>query len=199
MRVERVAEVLHDVLADDVVEVALADADQPRPDRQRDHQAHVEVEPLVVPPDDDLVNEQLEQVRVDEADEARCQDRDEDDRDLRPVGAEEGDDPPDRLAAALLRNWRPRRPATERPATVSHGLNELPEHVVDQPLHISLLRGSQIARRIALSSRGKRPRNPFGDQGPTIRGFARLTREPGPDLAGMLPGLGPPSGGLSPR
>ena len=37
--VERVAQVLHDVLADDVVEVALADADEAGDDRDDDHQA----------------------------------------------------------------------------------------------------------------------------------------------------------------
>ncbi len=52
--------------------------------------------------DDDLVGEDLQQVRVDEAEDARGQDRDEDDRDRQPIGAEERDDPAERLPAALL-------------------------------------------------------------------------------------------------
>jgi hypothetical protein len=114
MRVQRVPQVLHDVLADDVVEVALADADEPRSDRQDDHQPDVEVQSLVVLADDDLVDEQLEQVRVDEPDQARGQDRDEDDRDLRPVRLEEGDDPSQRGATPLLRDRRDLGSATER-------------------------------------------------------------------------------------
>jgi hypothetical protein len=44
VRVEGVAQVLHDALADDVVEVRLADADQAAHDGHQDHQADIEVE-----------------------------------------------------------------------------------------------------------------------------------------------------------
>ena len=71
VRVERAAQVLHDVLADDVVEIALADADQPGDDRQHDHQPDVQVQLLVVAADDDLVEQDAEQERVDQADQAR--------------------------------------------------------------------------------------------------------------------------------
>ncbi len=116
--VERAAQVLHDALADDVVEVALADADEARDDRQHDHQADVQVQLLVVAADDDLVDQQAQQQRVDQADEARRQDRRQDDDDLEPVRLEEGDDPPQRAAAALLgdrlevRGRAPNAPAT---------------------------------------------------------------------------------------
>ena len=80
--VERRAQVLHDALADDVVEVALADADQARDDRQRDHQPDEQVEQAPVALRDRVVDEELQQDRVDQAEEAREQDRDEDDRDL---------------------------------------------------------------------------------------------------------------------
>ena len=66
-RVERRPQVLHDVLADDVVEIALADADEPRHDRDDDHQPDVQVQVRVVLPDDDLVDEGGQQERVDEA------------------------------------------------------------------------------------------------------------------------------------
>src|SRR5205814_10359145 len=56
-------------------------------------------------------------VRVDEPDETRRQNRDEDDRNLRPVGPEESHDPPERLAPALPGDRRRRGAATERPAT----------------------------------------------------------------------------------
>ena len=59
VRVERAAQVLHDVLADDVVEVALPDADEPRDDRGHDHQPDVQVQLVVVAADDDLVDEDL--------------------------------------------------------------------------------------------------------------------------------------------
>ena len=104
MGVERAAQVLHDVLADDVVEVALADADQARDDRQHDHQPDVQVQLLVVAADDHLVEQEPEQERVDQADEARRQDRDQDDEHLEPVRPEEGDDPPERRGAPLLRH-----------------------------------------------------------------------------------------------
>ena len=44
MRVERVAQVLHHALADDVVDVRLADADEAAHDGQHDHQRHEQVE-----------------------------------------------------------------------------------------------------------------------------------------------------------
>ena len=77
--VQRRPEVLHDALADDVVEVRLADADEPGHDRDDDHQPDVQVQLVEVVADDDVVDEQLEQVRVDQPEEARAQDRDEDD------------------------------------------------------------------------------------------------------------------------
>ena len=89
VRVQGVAQVLHHVLADDVVEVALTNPDQPRHDRQHDHQPDVQVELVVVAADDDVVDQQSEQQRVDEADEARGDDGHQDDDDLEPVRAEE--------------------------------------------------------------------------------------------------------------
>ncbi len=44
MRVERRPQVVHDALADDVVEIALPDTDQARHDRQDDHQADEQVQ-----------------------------------------------------------------------------------------------------------------------------------------------------------
>ena len=104
VRVERVPEVLHHVLADDVVEVRLADADEPGHDRDHDHEPDIQVQVRVVLADDDLVDEHAEQERVDQAQEARDQDRHHDDRDLRPVRPEERGDPPDRPRASLLRD-----------------------------------------------------------------------------------------------
>ena len=104
VRVERSPQVLHDVLADDVVEVALPDADQPREDRQHDHQPDVEVQLLVVAADDDLVEEDTQQQRVHEADQAGQQDRDQHDEDVGPIRTEEGEDPADRRAAPLRRH-----------------------------------------------------------------------------------------------
>ena len=124
--VQRAAQVLHDVLADDVVEVRLADADQARHDREHDHQPDVEVEVRVVLADDDLVDQELEQERVDQPEEARDEDREQDDDDLEPVRPEEGDDPADRLAAALLGDrrevarGRPPRHRRAAPAPAGH-------------------------------------------------------------------------------
>ena len=100
--VQRGAQVLHDALADQVVEVGLPDADQARDDRQRDHQPDEQVQQEEVPLRDRDVDEELEQDRVDQPEEARDEDRDQDDRDLRPVRPEEDEDAADRLAAALL-------------------------------------------------------------------------------------------------
>ena len=47
-RVQRGPQVLHDALADDVVEVGLADADEPGDDRHADHQPDVQVQLVVV-------------------------------------------------------------------------------------------------------------------------------------------------------
>ncbi len=102
--VERAAQVLHHVLADDVVEVALADPDQAGDDRQRDHQPDVEVEVVVVLADDDLVDQQPEEQGIDQADEAGRQDRHEHDHDLELVRPEEVDDPAQGLGLALLRD-----------------------------------------------------------------------------------------------
>jgi hypothetical protein len=101
VRVQGRPEVLHDVLADDVVEIALANADQARDDRQPDHQADEQVELPPVPVRDRVVDEELEENRVDEADEARGKDRDEDDPHLEAIGSEERDDPAQGPAASL--------------------------------------------------------------------------------------------------
>ena len=66
--VQGAAQVLHDVLADDVVEVGLADPDQPGDDRQHDHQPDEQVELDEVALRDRVVDEELEEVRVDEPD-----------------------------------------------------------------------------------------------------------------------------------
>ena len=57
---------------------------------------------VVVLADDHLVEQQAEQERVDQADQARRQDRDQDDRDLELVRREEGRDASERARAALL-------------------------------------------------------------------------------------------------
>ncbi len=126
MRVERAAQVLHDVLADDVVEVALADADQPGHDRQDDHQPDVQVQLLVLATDDDLVEQHAQQERIDQADQARGQDRDQDDHDLQAIGPEERHDPPERASASLLGNRgelgggsAPHPAAADHPATAA--------------------------------------------------------------------------------
>ena len=106
VRVQRVAQVLHHALADDVVEVRLADADEARDDRDDDHQAGVEVEQPEVLLRDRLVDEQLEQVRVDEPEQARDDDREQDRGDRHAVRPEEAGDPADGPVALLLRHLR---------------------------------------------------------------------------------------------
>ena len=118
VRVERVAQVLHDVLADDVVEVALA----------RRRSARVTIGSTIISPTNRLsrtksrcgiaiVDQELEQVRVDQADRLVAQDRDQDDATCGPVGPEEGDDAADRPAAPLARDRREvvARTTAERP------------------------------------------------------------------------------------
>jgi hypothetical protein len=120
-RIERAPQVLHHALADDVVEVALAHPDEAGHDRDDDHEPDEQVQVVVVAPHDDLVDERLEQERVDEAEQARDEDGHEDHEDLEPVGPEEVEDPPDRLPATLLRDRREvaRHPATEEAAVAA--------------------------------------------------------------------------------
>ena len=92
MAVERSAQVAHDALADAVVEIALAYADEARNDRDHDHQPHEQVEQSKVQVLYGDVDQELEQNRVDDAQEAGEQDGAQHDQDLGPVGCEEGDD-----------------------------------------------------------------------------------------------------------
>ena len=101
LHVERVAQVLHDVLADRVGEVRLAEADQADGDGHHDHQADVQVELEQVAGGEHVVDEQLEQERVDEAHQAGQEDRPGDHRHLGLVGREEDGDPADRPIALL--------------------------------------------------------------------------------------------------
>jgi hypothetical protein len=102
MAVQRVAQVLHHALADDVVEVALSDADEPGHDRHRDHQADVQVQQREVLLGDRDVDEELEQVRVDDAQQARDDDGQEDDGDARAIRPEEAKDSAHRRATLAL-------------------------------------------------------------------------------------------------
>src|SRR3954452_21794293 len=123
MGVQRATEVLHDVLAADVVAVALADADEPGDDRQDDHQTDVQVQVRVVAADDDLVQEKAQKQRIDESDEAGRDDRRQDDDDLEPVRLEEDEDLADRLSATLLgdRGRLTRKAAATHPAAAATG------------------------------------------------------------------------------
>ena len=87
--VERVAEVLHHVLANEVVEVRLANTQKARPDGHDNHQRDIPVEQLKAAANDDVVDQQLEQVRVDEAQKACCEDGAKHHQHLSAVGAEE--------------------------------------------------------------------------------------------------------------
>ena len=75
----------------------------------------------VLATDDDLVEQHAQQERVDQADQARRQDRDEDDHDLDPVRPEERDDPAERAAAPLLGDRRELGGgSTPHPSTADH-------------------------------------------------------------------------------
>ena len=116
VRVERAAQVLHDVLADDVVEVALADADQAGDDRAGDHQPDVEVQLRESPPVIASSMSSLSRNGLIRPRRLVSQDREQDDRDLRAVGPEEDEDPAERLAAALLRAPARNRASGRRPS-----------------------------------------------------------------------------------
>jgi hypothetical protein len=113
VRVERRSEVLHDGLADDVVQVALAQTDDAAEDRQHDHQPDENVQQQEVAVRDRDVDQEFQKDRVDQPDEARGEDRDEHDAHLEPVRLEERDDPADRPSAPLLRDRRFRRAGHE--------------------------------------------------------------------------------------
>ena len=163
MRVERVAKVLHDVLANDVVEVALADADQAGHDGQHDHQADIQVEQLEVVTDDDVVDQELEQVRIDQADEARRQDRHEDDDDRQPVRPEEGHDAAHGPAPALLGNRGGILGAHPEPAPATahegHGRDAITDPSTTAPSGSSLAAGSVVAGNRLGHDRGSARRN----------------------------------------
>ena len=92
VRVERIPEVLHDVLADAIVEVRLAHADEAADDGEGDHGHHEEVEQHEVLLRDRHVDELLQEDRVDDPQEARHDDGGHDDGDLQPIQQEEGHD-----------------------------------------------------------------------------------------------------------
>ena len=76
--------------------------------------------------DDDLVEQHAQQERIDQADQARGQDRDQDDHDLQAIRPEERDDPAERAGASLLgnrgelgRGSAPHPTAADHPATAA--------------------------------------------------------------------------------
>ena len=117
--VERVTQVLHHVLPDLVVDVGLADADGAADDRDDDHHHDEQVQQEEVLLRDRDVEQELEQVRVDDTQEARHDDRDHHDDDLLAIGSEEGGDASHRASASLARHGREVRAAPEAAAATA--------------------------------------------------------------------------------
>ena len=93
MLVDGRAQVVHHGLADPVREERLVDADRAGDDRDQDHPGHEQGEQPHVVLGDRRVEDAAEQERRDHAEQRREDDQGEDDRELRPVGAEEREDP----------------------------------------------------------------------------------------------------------
>ena len=87
------AQVVHHGLADPVREQRLVDADRAGDDRDQDHPGDEEREQAQVVLGDRRVEDAVEQERRDHAERRREDDQREDDRELRPVGPEEREDP----------------------------------------------------------------------------------------------------------
>ena len=102
------------MLPDLVVDVGLADADDAADDRDDDHQHDEQVQQEEVLLRDRDVEQELEQVRVDDTQEARHDDRDHHDDDLLAIGSEEGGDASHRASASLARHGREVRAARSR-------------------------------------------------------------------------------------
>ncbi len=177
--VQGVAQVLHHVLADDVVEVRLADADQAGDDRRDDHQGdeHVEQEPVLLR--QGHVDDLAEQDRVHQAEQARDDDREEDDHDLEPVGPEEARDATRRRAGLSLAycRWilrgRAHHPAHAPARAVC------PRTSKCHPSHASTLGGigSKRAWHISLPARhGRREDNCFQTTPLLAQGIRSLLR-----------------------
>jgi hypothetical protein len=114
VRVERVSEVAHHVLADDVVDEGLPQAEPAAEDRHQDHQpgddqqephAVVVAEPVDV--GEDLVEHDLDQQWVDEPNRRNDQDQQRHHRNPRLVGSEGVDDAPEssRPSRGFRRLW----------------------------------------------------------------------------------------------
>ena len=118
--VDGVAQVLHDRLADAVVDVGLAHADEPADDRDGDHGHDGHVEQPEVLLGDGHVEQELEQVWVDDAQQAGDDDGDHDHQHLPAVGSEEAGDPTYRRATAFLGHRREVAAVEGAPAVEAH-------------------------------------------------------------------------------
>jgi hypothetical protein len=117
MRVQGVAQILHDVLADPVVDVGLPQTEESRDDRGHDHHDHDEQEVAQslrggLVPQEDLEGD-FDHQRVDQAQARYHQDQDCDEGDAPLVGLERPDDAAKRAG--------PRRPLRERRRRESMG------------------------------------------------------------------------------
>ena len=95
MREEAVAEVLHDLVADDVGQVGLGDAEHARDERDRHERGDEQLEQADVraPGDEErVVEDGADEQGGDDAERRADEDRRDDERQLRPVGAEQRDD-----------------------------------------------------------------------------------------------------------
>jgi hypothetical protein len=104
--VQAIAQVLHHPVADEVRQVGLTDAEQTRDDGDGDHDRDERVEQTEVRSavgEQRVVEYDLDEQRVDDAQPGRDQDRYEDQRSPAPVGLKQADDP--------LDESRPRFPA----------------------------------------------------------------------------------------
>jgi len=105
VRVEPVAQVLHHTVADDVRQVGLTDAEHARHDRDRDHHADEQVQEAEVRPsrgEQRVVEHDLNQEWVHDAQPRRDENRNENQRRTAPVGAKQAHDPPDEACAWFL-------------------------------------------------------------------------------------------------
>ena len=100
MAVEGYPQVVHHPLAHQVREVRLPDTDEAGDDWQHDHQPGLEVEQAQVARPGQVVDDQLDEDGIDDADSGGDQDRNGDDGQPAAVGPEEAGDAAQRPAAA---------------------------------------------------------------------------------------------------